>query len=61
MIRMRQGNTIVLGIDEENVKRLKEDQPIKVDGEPLGINCDIYIVYGKTLDEIMPKITGPTH
>jgi hypothetical protein len=43
---------ILLGLEAENVKRLKEGKPILVLGADLGIDFDIYIVYGKTVKEI---------
>jgi uncharacterized alkaline shock family protein YloU len=47
---------IVLGIDAENVKRLKDNQPIRVKGDELQIDHDIYIVYGETIQDITQKM-----
>lgn len=46
------GDIIVLGIDAENVKRLKDGKPIHVKGTDIDTDSDIYIVYGHTLDDI---------
>jgi hypothetical protein len=40
--------TVILGLSEENIKRLKEGQPIKFDGRPLGFPGTVGIVYGET-------------
>ena len=38
-----------LGLSEENVQRLKEGHPIRIDGPKIhpSIRCDILIFYGK--------------
>ena len=52
--------TILLGIDAENVKRLKDQKPILVRGAELDIDYDIWIVYGDTLEEIVDKYRLPS-
>ncbi len=59
MIKARIENRILLGIDEENVKRLKEGKPILVKGKYLAIEYDIIIAYGKTLDQISKDFNLP--
>lgn len=39
---------IILGLSEENVKRLKQDQPIRVQLSELGLKGEVFIIYGKT-------------
>ena len=56
MIKAISGNNIILGIDANNVEQLQQDNPIKILGAQLGIDFDIYIVYGHTLDEALTKI-----
>lgn len=53
---------MVLGISEENVKRLKEGQPIKFNmKEILGIDADCVIMYGETERHIMHDLEiGPS-
>lgn len=50
MIKMRKGNTLILGLSEENIKRLKSDQPIKFNLNVLipGQNYEVFIIAGKT-------------
>lgn len=53
MIKARKNNTIILGLSEENIKRLKKDQPIKFSLKDLklkGIDPDdvtVFIFAGK--------------
>lgn len=53
MIRAKtEKGTVLLGIDKENVKRLKEGKPIYVKGDSIGIENDICIAYGDSLQDI---------
>lgn len=61
MIRWKsmQGNgrpLIGLGIEEGNVNRLKAGQPIMVDGRSLGIDVDIAIHYGATINDLIEQL-----
>jgi hypothetical protein len=56
MLKGKIGNTIILGIDAENVKRLKENRPIFVNGSELDIPMDICIMYGDTLKEVADSL-----
>ena len=49
---------VLLGIDKENVRRLKNDEPIKVSLDEMRIpeNIDVYICYGDTLDDLVEKL-----
>lgn len=47
---------IGLGLSEENIKKLKEELPIFVKGENLGIRYDIAIFYGKTEKDMAEMI-----
>lgn len=49
--RMSDGRFII-GIDAENVRRLKAGMPITLDMKPLGGSDHIFIVYGETLGDI---------
>lgn len=51
--------TIILGLEAENVKRLKEDSPICVKGKELGLDHDIYIVYGQRIEDITERLGVP--
>lgn len=50
------GGDILLGIDENNVKALKEGDPIHIHGFELGLTYDIVIMYGETLRDIAERI-----
>lgn len=57
MLRARASNgTFILGIDAENVKRLKEGRPILVSLAELGGSDDVLIVYGETLQDIAREL-----
>lgn len=47
---------IILGIDAENVRRLKAGQPILKSLAQHGGTDDIAIVYGDTLDDIQKEL-----
>lgn len=49
MIKALAGKNVILGLSEENVKRLKDNQPIKINLKDMGLPDQvIYIVYGAT-------------
>lgn len=50
MIKLRKGNAIILGLSEENIKRLQSDQPIKFNLSVLipGQDYEVFIIAGKT-------------
>lgn len=50
---------ILLGIDKENVKRLRKNKPIYIKGSDLLIDDDICIAYGNTLEDIMKEFNIP--
>lgn len=53
MIRAKlNSGLIILGIDAENVRRLKRGLPIVVDLTDLGGEGEVMIVYGETLEDI---------
>jgi hypothetical protein len=47
---------IILGIDAENVKRLKEGKPILKALAQFGGKDDIVILYGDTVDDLKQQI-----
>lgn len=59
MVKLRLGNEVVLILEAENLKRLKQGQPIKVCGKDLGLDVDIYIDYGDTQADIKKKFNLP--
>lgn len=54
MIKARKGNSIILGLSEENIKRLQKDQPIKFNLNTLIPDQDftVFIIAGKTEETI---------
>lgn len=50
--------TIILGLSDENLRRLREDMPILVEGSTVGIESDIAIVAGRTEEELARQIKG---
>lgn len=57
MIRARLSNGVfILGIDAENVKRLKEGKPIMVSLAELGGSDDVLIMYGETMQAIAQEL-----
>ena len=59
MIKARIGNRILLGLDKENVKRLKEGAPILIKGSDIGLELNILITYGDTLSDIQKEFGLP--
>lgn len=56
MIKALKGNMIILGLSDENVKRLTNDQPIKFNLKELGLSdMDVFIFHGKT-EQVMQKM-----
>jgi hypothetical protein len=54
-----QPQMILLGLSEENIKRLKENQPIFFDATPFGFAGNICIVYGVTEEAIKKEFHLP--
>ena len=59
MARMNNG-VFVLGLDAENIKRLKEGKPILVSLAKLGGTDDIMIMAGESLDDIKNEVGNIT-
>lgn len=48
MIKLRKGDTVVFGLTDENVERLKKGQPIQFNMTELGLpNQTVIIIHGK--------------
>lgn len=57
MIRAKTSDGVfILGIDAENVKRLKDGKPIIVCLAELGGTDDVIIMYGDTLDDVEAEL-----
>lgn len=62
LIAHRADGLMILGIDAENVRRLKAGQPILKSLAQFGGKDDILIIYGNTLDDVqreLEKLMGP--
>lgn len=56
MIKLRKGNAMVIGLSDENLERLKKDQPIKFNMSVLGFpDIDVLIFNGKD-EQAMVKV-----
>lgn len=61
MIRARTNTGVfILGLDAENIKRLKQGKPILVSLAELGGTDDVLIMYGDTLDDIAKELEKAT-
>lgn len=62
LIAKANNGLMILGIDAENVKRLKEGKPILKTLSQFGGKDDVLIIYGDTLDDVkrqLEKVIGP--
>lgn len=54
MIKARKNNFVLLGLSEENLKRLRRDQPIKFNMKDLGLpDMEVIIFYGETEEDMV--------
>ena len=61
MLRARLNNGVfILGIDAENVRRLKDGQPILVALAEMGGTDDVIIMYGDTYKDIADELRKET-
>ena len=56
MIKAKLGNIRILGLSEENLKRLREDDPIMFDNAWEDEPGSTIIMYGETEQEITDKL-----
>lgn len=57
MLKARLSNGVfILGLDADNVRRLKEGKPILLSLAQLGGTDDICIMYGETLADMMREL-----
>lgn len=63
MVKALKGNMIVIGLSDENINRLKQDQPIKFNLQELGLpDYDVLIFTAKdeqTMYEMMKPTINP--
>jgi len=56
MIKFRAGELLGFGISEENVKRLKAGQPIKINLAEMGLSGEMLIFYKPTDEELVESM-----
>lgn len=49
-----------MGLDAENVRRLKDGQPIEIDLAPLGGTDKVLLVFGETMQAILDELQEAT-
>jgi hypothetical protein len=48
---------LILGVDDENIKRLTSGQPLHVEGDPLGIpGITVVIMHGHSLQDVLDEL-----
>ena len=58
LIAHRADGLMILGLDAENVRRLKDGQPILKALSQFGGKDDVLIVYGETIEDIRQQLEG---
>jgi len=48
---------LILGVDKENIRRLTSGMPIRCTAESVGIERDVMIVYGDTLQDVADELS----
>ena len=56
LIARASNGTMILGIDAENVRRLKEGKPILKALSQFGGKDDVLILYGETLEDVQLQL-----
>ena len=49
---------LLLGVDRENINRLTSGKPIRCTMESVGIERDVLIVFGETLQDVTNELTA---
>lgn len=47
---------LILGVDRENINRLTAGKPIRVTMESVGIERDVLIIFGETLQDVTNEL-----
>jgi hypothetical protein len=63
MVKAKKGNALIIGLSDENIRRLKNDQPIKFNMADVGFPAiEVFIFSAKdeqTMYEMMKKDINP--
>lgn len=49
---------LILGVDRDNINRLTSGKPIRVTAESVGIERDVMIIFGETLQSVTDELTA---
>jgi hypothetical protein len=53
---------LIIGIDNENVKRMKDGKPLVIDLSNYGPTTKVMVMHGRTMDDVrqeLEKLLGP--
>ena len=53
MLKAKMGDTVIIGLSDENMKRLKNDQPIKFSLKEIGLGKGEMFIFNGTTEESM--------
>ena len=56
MIKAKQGNRVILGLSDENLKRLKENLPIKFNLQELGMDDIEVVIFNGKDEQVMQQM-----
>lgn len=56
MLKALKGNMIILGLSDENIKRLKQDQPIKFNLKDLGLQDMEVLIFSAKNEQAMYEL-----
>jgi hypothetical protein len=56
MLKAKAGDTVLFGLSETNMVRLREGKPIKIDMSELGLPGSVIIFYGETEEKMRDDI-----
>lgn len=58
MVKLKRGDTIFLGLSDENMKRLKEGKPIRFNLKDLGLQDTTVYIFNGTDEQSMAEFLG---
>ena len=62
MIKAKKGNMLILGLSDENIERLKRDEPIKFNMSAVGFpDIDVFIFSGKDEQTMQAMMKDSIH
>lgn len=62
MIKAKKGNMLIIGLSDENLRRLKNNEPIKFNMQEVGMNdIDVFIFNGRDEQTMQIMMNGSIH